>query len=167
MQWVSASTRLLNIHFACLYCATYKPRLLFLLYSAFLFCILRFSFYFSLHSTCSLTVLYMDKGNSCVCQLQVYIKNIISIKLGGIKYKTSSELCLLNKSVFVPGEVKPRIDFAKAGCPDKKNWCCFEQFQEDFKRFWEDCNFSPEVLGVEQTVLPLIKGCNSVYVKIY
>lgn len=62
----------------------------------------------------------MDKGNSCVCQLQVYIKNIISIKLGGIKYKTSSELCFLNKSVFVPGEVKPRIDFAKAGCPDKK-----------------------------------------------
>lgn len=55
-----------------------------------------------------------------VCQLQVYIKKIISIKLGGIKYKTSSELCFLDKGVFVPGEVKSLTDFAKAGCLEKQ-----------------------------------------------
>lgn len=185
MQW--ASTNLLNIH--CTFFFVVPDicgllRLLFLLYLAFLFNILRFSFYFSVHLTCSKSLslgngeklahfigekdcwlhCYIDQGNSRVCQLQVYIKKIISVKLGVIIYKTNSELCSLDKANQSPLSLSQKrwnlwLILQKLAVL-KNKWSCFQQFQEDY-------NFSPEALGAEPTVFPLIKRCNCVDNKVY
>jgi len=79
-------------------------------------------------------------------------------------YKTNGELCFLDKANHSP------LSLSQKGwnlwwileklAVLKNKWSCFKQFQEDY-------SFSPKVLGAEQTVFPLIKGCNSVYIKVY